>query len=305
MAETDLSPARTARRTAPALVAAVVATVAALSAAPPAEAATRISLGAVGDVATLSRSIGAPLDVHAYARFEQNVPAGRMITVRTSARWSTVAAAAPGSALYDDIVRWADTVKARPGRVMVAYHHEPEASGSAAYGTAGDFVRAWRRVVTIFRSRGVRNAEYTWQMTDWAFRTSPGDARHAARWYPGDAYVDNVGADAYNWYTCGHGKGRWVELGTLAGPMVAFARAHGKAASLPEFASYTDGRRAAWLDNARAWLVANRSTVSAAFYFQHDPTNPANLECRWKLGSSAEHAALRRTALDPAFGSGT
>jgi len=64
------------------------------------------------------------------------------------------------------------------------------------------------------------------------------------KWYPGDAYVDNVAADAYNWFTCGHGAGRWNELSTLTDPVLAFARAHGKPASLPEFASHQDARHA-------------------------------------------------------------
>jgi hypothetical protein len=258
-------------------------------------------LGAVGEVATLSNNINAPLGVHAYGHFQSNVPTGRMISVKAEGSWDKVAAAAPGSQLYNDIVRWANTIKGRSGRVMLAYNHEPEASGNVYRGTPGDFIAAWRRVVTIFRNQGVQNVDFTLQMTAWAFRTSPSDRRYAGKWYPGDSYVDIVGADAYNWYTCGHGNGRWMELKELVDPVLAFARAHGKPAALPEFASHTNTRRAQWIRNAHAYLVANRSIIAAAFYFQQSPTNSANSDCRWKLTTAGEYDAYHGMARDSTY----
>ncbi len=180
------------------------------------------------------------------------------------------------------------------------FEHEPELPSKTSSGTAQDFINAYRRVVTIFRQQGVQNVSYTWQMTDWAFRTKSTDRNYAGKWYPGDAYVDDVGADAYNWNVCGPALGRWVELSTLFGPAVAFAKAHGKKASLPEFASHLGPLRAQWLNNAHAYLVANKSTVQAAFYFNHPPTNPANSDCRWPLSTSAEYSAFGVMARDTA-----
>ncbi len=249
----------------------------------------KVFLGAAGDSQALSRSTGLTLSDHSYAFFSGKVPAGRMITVKASGTsWRSVAAAGPGSTLYNDIVRWAQTIKARGGTIMFAYHHEPEGANSRNYGTSADFVQAWRQVVTIFRSQGVRNVIYTWQMTAYAFRTSPGDARYAARWYPGDAYVDSIGADAYNWGPCGEGRGGWEELKTLGDPVLAFARAHGKQASFPEFASHADSRRAQWVYNALAYIAANRSRITGAFYFHRPPTVAANSDCQWPLAAAAD-----------------
>ena len=89
-------------------------------------------LGAVGESAALSNSIGLPIATHAYAQFSSKVPTARMITVRTSDSWATVAAARPGSALYDNIVRWAQTLKGRSGPVMLAYHHNQKQAGEAS-----------------------------------------------------------------------------------------------------------------------------------------------------------------------------
>jgi hypothetical protein len=267
----------------------------------PAAAATPTYLGAVGDVAGLARNTGAPVATHAYAQFSGSVPTARMITVRANgSSWRAVANAGPGSALYDDITRWADTIKGRTGPIMFAYNHEPEASASNSYGTAADFIAAYRHVVTIFRQRGVQNVEFTWQMTEYAFRVSSSDARYAAKWYPGDAYVDNVGADAYNWFDCGHGTGKWVELSTMADPVLAFARAHGKHASLPEFASDPNSRRASWLQNAHQYFLAHQDVLTAAFYFNRGPTNPANQDCSWNLTTRPEFDAYGSMAKDSA-----
>jgi hypothetical protein len=264
----------------------------------PASAATTTYLGAVGNVDQLSRQTGEPMATHAYAQFSGSVPTARMITVRTSGTWRQVAAAGPGTALYADVVRWANTIKSRPGPVLVAYHHEPEAAGSSRYGSAADFVAAYRRVVTIFRAQGVGNVQFTWQMTAFSFRAPSGDARSAARWYPGDGHVDVVGADVYNWSACGHGNDRWMELAVLTDPVLAFARAHGKQAALAEFASDPGPRRVEWLRNAHRYLVANQGAITAAFYFNRGPTNPSNQDCSWTLTTSAEFDAYGDIARD-------
>jgi hypothetical protein len=129
-------------------------------------------------------------------------------------------------------------------------------------------------------------------MTAWSFRAPTFDARHISHWYPGDAYVDIVGADAYNWSTCGHGNGKWMELQTLTDPVLAFAGTRGKKAALPEFAAHRDARRAQWLTNANQYLTANRDSIVAAFYFQQSPTNSANSECVWKLDGAPEFKAF-------------
>ena len=143
--------------------------------------------------------------------------------------------------------------------------------------------------------------EWTLQMTAYAFRVNPGDARHISRWYPGDAWVDNVGGDAYNWHTCGEGSGKYNELRVLGEPVLAFARAHGKAASFPEFASHASGNRTQWIRNAHQYFLANQDVLSAAFYFNRPPTVQANSDCRWSLSSSGEWDAFGDIARDSRF----
>jgi hypothetical protein len=281
-------------------VAATVALGVSATVAPPATARTPMYIGAVaGGYAEAVAGTGENLAEHAYSTFSGTPPTARMITVHAgSASWRDVAGAAPGSALYDDIVRWAQTLKARSGTIMVAYNHEPEAAAGGSHGSSADFIAAWRRVVAIFDAQGATNVEWTWQMTAYAFRTPSGDARAAVNWYPGDTFVDNVGADAYNWSDCGHGNGRWNELSWLMEPVLAFARAHGKAASMPEFAAQSDARRSQWIRNAHQFFLTNQDTLTAAFYFNRAPTVQTNSDCHWALTNSADYDALGDIARD-------
>jgi hypothetical protein len=291
------------RRVLTTTAAALVGLLGAVAVAEPASAATPIYFGSVdGGYTSATSHSGEQLANHAYSTFSSKTPTARMITVNAGgASWKQVANAQPGSALYNDIVRWAQTIKARGGHVMVAYNHEPEAAPGGYRGTPSEFIAAWRKVVTIFRNQGATNVEWTWQMTAYSFKVKSSDARAADRWYPGDAYVDNVGADAYNWNVCGVGSGKYNELSTLGAPVLAFARAHGKKASFPEFASNANSTRTQWLRNAQQYLVSNQGQITAAFYFNRSPTVASNNDCRWALSTSSEWDAFGDIARDSHF----
>jgi len=255
----------------------------------------QVLLGSAGDVAAMEQGTHEHMASHTYSDFTRTVPTADMITVGAgSAPWRQVAAAGSGSALYSNIVRWAQTIKGRSGTVLVAYQHEPEASTSTSLGTSADFIAAYRHVVSIFRAQGVRNVKYVWQMTSYSFRTASSDKRYAAKWYPGDAYVDVVGGDGYSWGNCG---GSWVSFASFTDPVVKWARSHGKQASMPEFGAAPDSRRAAWLKDAHTYMAANSGTLSSVFYFNRADTVRAG-GCGFALKTSAEYSAYGDMARD-------
>jgi hypothetical protein len=266
---------------------------------PSANASVPIVQGITGDAPTFSSTLGDPVADHAYAHVSQaKIPVAKMITVGPGVTWRTYANAQPGSSLYNNTVRWADALRDRGGTTLVSFDHEPEANGTS---NTADFIAAFRKWVSIFRAEGATNVEQVWQMTAYSFRTNPADRRYAAKWYPGDEYVDIVGADPYNWYGCGPGRNQWVELSTLADPALEWARSRGKQFALPEYASNIDSqdvtRRATWLRNAHAWMVANADSIRAVFYFQQK----IRVDCTCKLQYSDELQAYREIAEDPNF----
>jgi hypothetical protein len=256
-------------------------------------ATPKIYFGLVGSATNLP-----VMSSHFYTQLNRKVPDTRMITMGSDGvHWAALAAAGPGSAVYNDLVRWAETLKTRPGPIYLTIGHEPESKAYRAYGTSAQYVLAFRHVVNIFRSLGVTNVQWTWQMTNYAFEVSSSDSRYAPKWYPGDSYVDVVGFDAYNWSDCRGGP--WEELSQAAGPPLQFARAHGKPAVIGEFASGPGPKRAQWLKNVEAFLIANSNTIRAAYYFDIANTSA----CNWRLSSAADLGALRAISQDPHFSS--
>lgn len=258
-----------------------------------------IVLGASGDVQGLSNQIGRPLATHNFGKLTGPVLTGRLVNLDPESQWAAVAAAPPGSAIHNNLVRWATGLRARATPVMLAFNHEPEASGNTGKGSASDFIRAWRKVVSLFRAQGANNVKFTWTMTAYSFRVNSADRRYAEKWYPGDEYVDFVGADAYNWVSCGPGRGSWTSLAEIAGGGLNFAKRHGKKLVLPEWGSQADSRRAGWLRDAHNWLKSNQASIAGAFYY--NPTVAPRSDCRWHLNTASEFDAFGDMARDTAF----
>jgi Glycosyl hydrolase family 26 len=223
--------------------------------------------------------------------------------------WRTIADAQPGSALHNDIIRWATAVKNLGGRTYFTFHHEPEAAGNLSNGTAADFIAAWRKVIGIFRNQGVANVTYIWTMTDWSFEVPSTDRRAAFKWYPGDTWVDGLGADAYNWSTCRNDGVQisWKSLARIIEPFRQFGLAHPtEKLLLPEFGSYEDpavpGRKAQWISDAQAlFKQPGYGQFSAVLYYHSgDYTYP---NCRWWADtSSTSLASMKAMATDPYYG---
>ncbi len=169
-------------------------------------------------------------------------------------RWSDIANARPGSRLYADMQRQAQQIKAFGDKVYIAFNHEPETK-SSWYGTPSQFTAAWRKVISTYRAAGVTNAEYVLTLTAWGFARK--DGKNAANYYPGDAYVDYIAADGYNWGRCRSGETKWRELSSIIEAHRRFGMRHpDKGLMLWEFGSVEDpanpGRKAQWFRNAQA-----------------------------------------------------
>jgi hypothetical protein len=227
----------------------------------------------------------------------------------TRVLWSDIAAATPGTAIYDDIVEWADSVGAWGDPMTFTFNHEPETVGNIPFGSDADFIAAWRNVVDIFGARGVTNAEFLWIMTDYSFNLPATDRRAAARWYPGDAYVDAIGADAYNWFTCRPDDPTpWQPLEEVAEGLRQFGIQHPHADLwLPEFASVEDpswpGRKARWMEEAqRLFQEPGWEQFTGALHF--DRRHPAaGTMCDWEVDSSpSAFDAVHALGADPFFG---
>lgn len=175
-------------------------------------------------------------------------------------------------------------------------------SDEAGYGPSSPdrYVRMWRHVVAVFRRAGAANVR-------WAFCPNaesvpgPGNAPDAGwnvarAYYPGDAWVDLLGMDGYNWGDTQvperHGwRSHWRSAAETFGAIrrELTALAPGKPLLIMETAcAPTGGSKAAWLAELAA--VARDWKLDGVIWFQ------ANKEVDWRLHpglSAAELAAFR------------
>jgi hypothetical protein len=127
-----------------------------------------------------------------------------------------------------------------------------------------DFVAAWRRVVDIFRAVGVGNVSWAWVVNAYPEGFGQeGIDKNIAAYYPGDDYVDWVGADFYD-----VGPPSWLD-----GPY-AFATAHDKPFFVGEFgirhewSSLTTAQQRAWLDASFDYFESHPA-IKAISYFNY------------------------------------
>ena len=183
----------------------------------------------------------------------------------TVTTWRSIA-----SGRSDALIRTrARAIRAWGHPMYLTFHHEPENDG--AYGNPSDYVAAFRHIVSIFRAQGVHNVAFVWTLMGSSFIEHT-----AARWYPGDRFVDFVASDSYNWYP-GRPGVRWRSFKRGVGPTVAFGATHNRPVIIAEYGVQEDprtpGRKGRWFRDALAAL-RGWPRVKAVMYFDSPTIYP-------------------------------
>jgi hypothetical protein len=183
------------------------------------------------------------------------------------------------------IAAQADGLRELGAPLFLAFHHEPDLSSNASYGTAADFVAAWRHYKAVFAARGAGNVAFAWIVTTSTF----GRPGVTDTFYPGDDAVDWIGLDAFNWFGCSAGQStNWRSLATITAPFATWARAHDKPLMLAEWGSVEDpaqpGRKAGWLRDALALAKAWPQLKAMSYLDAHG-------SCPWWVDSTSSAAA--------------
>ncbi|HEY7176341.1 MAG TPA: Ig-like domain-containing protein, partial [Micromonosporaceae bacterium] len=147
-----------------------------------------------------------------------------------------------------------------------------------------------------------------WTMTAFAFLVPQSDRRYGWKWYPGDAYVDAIGADAYTAFTCDNPGGVWHPLSYQLAGFVTFGSQHPtKPMWLPEWGVVEDasqpGRKAQWITDAEALFkgAAYSQFVGIAYF---NETRPGTA-CDGRITTSTSAKAAYTTLAHDSFYSGT
>jgi beta-mannanase len=182
---------------------------------------------------------------------------------------------------YDGRLReWAESARDW-GRPMLL-RFAPEMNGdwnSWSPGTNGntarEYVAVWRHAHDLFAEAGARNVEWVWSPNVETPTSTP-----LRDLYPGDAYVDWVGVDGYNWGSSRPGM-RWQSFRSVFGTTLrAVTKLTSKPVILTEVASTEiGGKKSAWIRDFLSQLRSYPSVVGFV-WFQFDK------ETDWRVDSS-------------------
>jgi hypothetical protein len=168
------------------------------------------------------------------------------------------------------------------------FHNGANASAGAKY------IAAYRHIHDVFASAGASNVV-------WVFCPNvdsvPGDAWNQwSNYYPGDAYVDWMGFDGYNWGTVQAGSS-WRSFAAITGTIYAGLAAKAKPIMIAETASTEQGGdKAAWIAGILPPLKESYPSIKALVWFH------MNKETDWRVDSStAARGAFMPMARDAYF----
>jgi hypothetical protein len=163
------------------------------------------------------------------------------------------------------------------------------------------YVAAWRRIVDIFRREGATNVR-------WVFNPNTGNPVNGqgagrahwnwyANYYPGDAYVDYVGAHGFNGSTAW--GGRWQDFATMFESahadymlMDLATRYPSKPIIIGELASddAPGHNKGEWISEAFRRLRSHPNVVGAVWFNM-------NKEADWRVNSSPQALEAYRAAM--------
>jgi hypothetical protein len=301
------------------LLVAVTALAAALAAAAPAAQAqsilpsSGIYLGAFanepGGITTLESDIGRTLALdRSYMpwtftgwakRIAPDAAAGRIPELAWSAAPTTTAAAIASGAQDAVITAAARAMRDTGVQILLVpwYEFDQPVGHPRFIGGPKKVIAAWRRMFGIFQAVGATNVHFVW--TPMAYDFGPNAKVDAASFYPGNAYVHWIGADAYNLPGA-----PFRTQAQLLDPAVAFAVAHRKPFMVGETASLTAlAQTPAWIQAYGAWAAANPQVRAVTFFDSVSPkgndfrleANPAALAAFSALGQESDMLAMPAT----------
>ncbi|MFE3328189.1 glycoside hydrolase family 26 protein [Streptomyces sp. NPDC059176] len=165
----------------------------------------------------------------------------------TQLGWKNIASGKYDGTTIDPQIR---RIKAYGKRVFLSFDQETDARIKEGAGTPAEYVAAYRHLRDRFRKLGADNVVWVWTVSGYL-----GSSDLMKQLYPGDAYVDWLAMDQYNYFLC-HGTTDWKDFDESQRPsydwLVANISAK-KPLMLAEFSTVPDPTDP---DRQRAWYTA-------------------------------------------------
>lgn len=154
-----------------------------------------------------------------------------------------------------------------------------------SWGRDPHYVEAWRHFHDLVEEEGATNVTWAWIVnTIWSDPESD-----PTPYYPGDAYVDWVGMDAYNWGRNPIQPDIWLSPEQAVGPTLEVLEevAPDKPVALTEIASTEyGGNKASWIRDLLDSYLPDHPNIKAMLWFNWNIQSGA-LRYDWPIESSA------------------
>ncbi|MER5550119.1 glycosyl hydrolase [Streptomyces sp. NPDC002793] len=160
--------------------------------------------------------------------------------------WSNIASGKHDREIIDPQAR---RIKAYGKRVFFSFDQEVDARVGDA-GTPEEYVAAYRHIHDRFEELGVDNVVWVWTVSGYL-----PSGKLFERLYPGDDYVDWIGMDQYNYFTC-HDTTDWKDFDRSQRPTYEWLRTHISADKPLMFAEFATVPDPADADRQREWYEA-------------------------------------------------
>jgi hypothetical protein len=179
--------------------------------------------------------------------------------------------------------------------------------------SAASYQLMWQNVRRIFWVKGLDSSTVQWI---WAVNNEDAGSAHAESYYPGDAYVDWIGIDGYNW-GASQSWSSWSAPQQVFGPMVARLRGlTAKPLALTETASSSSkpgkvdvAAKSQWITELFTYATASTTGARMIVWFNEDKETDwavfggANGDETYRSGRTSykAYASYRAAAQAPAL----
>lgn len=149
----------------------------------------------------------------------------------------------------------------------------------------GDYVKAWKRIVDIFKSEGATNVKFVWCANVIYQGSTP-----LEQLFPGDDYIDYTCMDGYNW---GDINGGWQSFTNLfANTYTKLEQISTKPIIIGETASAEiGGNKASWITDMYLTALPSFPKIVMINWFN------ANKEKDWRVNSSLSSLEAFKNAI--------
>ncbi|MFE9202408.1 glycoside hydrolase family 26 protein [Micromonospora sp. NPDC007230] len=225
---------------------------------------------------------------------EKNLPAREIDKLRSNQPAYQLSRITGGD--FDPYLRsWADGIRSLGYPVAIRFAHEMNGDwypwSEATNGNRpGEYAKAWRHVHDLFRAAGATNVIWVWSPNArWDKSTG-----NMSEFYPGDDYVDWVGATGY------YGTGVFTDYRSfeaIFGPTITEIRTFSRKPMVitETGASDATGRKAEWIKDAFQVLPRYQDIIGLIWF-------EVNKELDWRVASSPAVAkAFAEGVADPRY----